>query len=129
MILLDTQALAWLALEPEKLSRKAIVAIAQARKETGIAISDKTLWELAMMFSRGRIELEVTLLEFLREVEQFCTVLAVNSAIGARSVQFSRLFPSDPADRVIAATAIVYGLPLITADAAIRKSGEVQCIW
>ena len=129
MILLDTQALAWLALQPEKLSRKETAAIAQARKETGLAISDETLWELAMMFSRGRIELEVTLLEFLREVEQFCTVLATNSAIAARSVQFSRLFPSDPADRVIAATAIVYGVPLITADAAIRKSGEVQCIW
>jgi PIN domain nuclease of toxin-antitoxin system len=129
MILLDTQAVAWLAQQPEKLSQAARAAIVQAREEAGIAISDKTLWELAMMFSQKRMELDVTLLEFLRETEQFCTVLPVNSAIAARSVQFSRAFPSDPADRIIAATAIVYDLPLVTADGAIRKSGEVRCIW
>ena len=129
MILLDTQATVWLAYEPGKLSRAANTAIVQARKETGVAISDKTLWELAMMFSRKRIDIGMDLLEFLRETEHFCTVLPVNSAIAARSVQFGRSFPSDPADRIIAATAIVYGLPLITADVQIRKSGEVQCIW
>jgi PIN domain nuclease of toxin-antitoxin system len=129
MILLDTQAMAWLALEPEKLSRAASAVIVEARKEAGIAISDKTLWELGMMFSQNRMDIGVTLLEFLRQTEQRCTVLPVNSAVAARSVQFSRAFPSDPADRIIAATAIVYELPLVTADSAIRKSGEVPCIW
>jgi PIN domain nuclease of toxin-antitoxin system len=38
-------------------------------------------------------------------------------------------YPRDPMDRMIGATAIVEGLALITADAAIRKSKAVATLW
>jgi PIN domain nuclease of toxin-antitoxin system len=129
VILLDTQTVAWLAFSPAKLSAAASKAIAEARGDEGIAIADKTLWELAMMESKRKIELDVPLQEFLVSVEQQFTVLPISAAIAARSVLFEKGFPKDPADRIIAATSIVHRLPLVTADAQIRKSGEVRCIW
>lgn len=129
MILVDTQIVIWLALEPEKVSRRASEAIREARRGDGVAISDKTLWELAMVFVKGRIGDDLSLRDLLEEIERNFAVLPVNAAIAERSVQFRKSFPADPADRIIAATAIVYGLTLVTADAQIRKSGEVLCLW
>ncbi len=43
--------------------------------------------------------------------------------------QFTPPFPSDPQDRLITATAIAEGLPLVTADEAIRAASEVRTIW
>jgi PIN domain nuclease of toxin-antitoxin system len=129
MILLDTQAVVWLALEPERLSAAADAAVAAASKEGGIAIADKTLWELAMMWSKKKMELDRPLGEFLLSVQQHCVVLPITAAIAERSVQFGKSFPGDPADQIIAATALVHGLALVTADKGIRKSGEVPCIW
>ena len=130
MILLDTQVVVWLAGEPERITQAARDAILKARAyDAGLAISDKTLWELAMISARGRLKINATLREFLDATERWCVVLPVNAAIAERSIQFEHPFPSDPADRIIAATAIVYALPLVTADAQIRRSGEVPCIW
>jgi len=129
MILIDTQIVIWLAVEPEKLSKRASEVIHMARTMDGVAISDKTLWELAMAFSKGRIQAGVMLKDLLQETERNFIVLPIDAAIAQRSVEFGGAFPSDPADRIIAATAIVYGLELVTADAQIRKSGEVPCIW
>jgi PIN domain nuclease of toxin-antitoxin system len=92
-------------------------------------VAGQTLWELAMMQSRRKIELDMSLREFLEGVEQRFIVLPVNAAIAARSVLFGKGFPKDPADRIIAATAIVHGLHLVTSDSQIRASGEVPCIW
>ncbi len=129
MILLDTQVVVWLADETELLSRAALQAIVQARAADGLAISDKTLWEIAMLYARKRLRLEGSLLSFLDEIERMFLILPVTGAIAERSVRFGKAFPSDPADQLIAATAIVHKLDLVTADALIRKSGEVSCIW
>ena len=56
MILLDTHALVWAVGESKRLSRAASNAILQAQKEDGVAIAAITLWELAMLVSRGRIQ-------------------------------------------------------------------------
>jgi PIN domain nuclease of toxin-antitoxin system len=129
MILLDTQAVAWLVADPERLSVPARLAVSEARRDLGLAIADKTLWELAMMVTKRRIEIAITLHQFLSEVERVCTVLPIDAAVAERSERFSDAFPKDPADRIIAATAIVHGLKLITSDKLLRESGQVSCIW
>jgi PIN domain nuclease of toxin-antitoxin system len=129
MILLDTQVVAWLALQPDLLSTAAVDAIRAARANGGVAISDKTLWELAMMVSKRRIDVQGPMIDFLRATEDEALVLPVDSAVAERSMTFGPQFPKDPADRIIAATALVHGLALVTADEGIRKSGEVSCIW
>ncbi len=129
-MIVDTQIVFWMAQVPELLSEKAVGAIDAARlRSEAICISDKTLWELAMMIQRGVVAVKTTPRAFLSTVEQVFRVLPITAAIAERSVQFSPRFPKDPTDRIIAATAIVHGQPLITADGEIRGSGEVPCIW
>jgi PIN domain nuclease of toxin-antitoxin system len=49
--------------------------------------------------------------------------------VAIESEQLGDSFPPDPADRLIAATARVHDLTLITSDQPIRKSGAVRTLW
>jgi PIN domain nuclease of toxin-antitoxin system len=130
VILLDTHVVSWLAFEPENISKAAAAGISQARLAgDGLGIADITLWELAMMVSRGRIQPAVPLESFLREIEANFVIFPVTASIAARSTQFTVAYPSDPMDRMIGATALIQGIPLVTADAKIQASKEVPCIW
>lgn len=129
MILLDTHVVLWVAQVPDLLSTSAEEAIRVERQRDGVGISDKTLWELAMMISRGRVRVKTSLLHFLRAVEENFTVFPVTAEIADRAVSLSSNYPRDPADRVIGATALVHGLQLVTRDDHIRASGEVPVVW
>ena len=130
VILVDTHVVVWLAFDQERISRKARTAIDEARKNAdGLAISDITLLELATLATRGRIRLDISLESFLQEVEARFVVLPISGRACARAMGLPSTYPKDPADRVIAATALVEGLSLLTADRAIRRSRTVQTIW
>lgn len=130
MILLDTCAVLPATLEPHLLSRRAAEALRTARRaNTGVAISDVTLWELAMAVSRGRVACPLPLNVYLAQVEARFVVLPVTPKIAEWALTFSTAFPKDPMDRIIAATAIAHHRTLVTSDKNIRKSGEVPCIW
>lgn len=130
MILADTHVVVWLAFNPGRLSRQAKAAIDEARRTGGgIAISDITLLELATLASKGRIRLDISLESFLREVEARFTVIPISGRACARAMGLPAAYSKDPADRIIAATALVEGLALVTADRGIRRSKAVDTIW
>lgn len=130
MILLDTHIVVWLAFSPDRLSTRARAAIDKARKQgDGLAISDMSLLELAMLVKKGRIHLEIPLESFLTEIEARFVVLPITGAACARLSHLPATYPNDPADRVIGVTAQAAGMELITADAAIRRSKAVRTIW
>jgi PIN domain nuclease of toxin-antitoxin system len=56
-------------------------------------------------------------------------VLPLTVDVAIESEQLGSGFPADPADCLIAATARVHDLTLITADAAIRTSRAVRTLW
>jgi PIN domain nuclease of toxin-antitoxin system len=130
VILVDTHVVVWLAFDQEQISRKARVAIEDARKNAaGLAISDITLLELAILATKGRIRLDISLESFLQEVESRFVVLPMSGRVCARAATLPEIYPKDPADRIIGATALVAGLALLTADRQIRRSKVVQTIW
>jgi PIN domain nuclease of toxin-antitoxin system len=130
VILVDTHIVVWLAFDQAQLSKKARAAINDARQNgEGLAISDITLLELATLSSKGRIRLDISLESFLREVEARFIVLPISGRACVRVLGLPAAYPKDPADRIIAATALVEGLRLLTADREIRRSRAVQTIW
>jgi PIN domain nuclease of toxin-antitoxin system len=130
LILLDTHIVLWLAFDAARLSKKAKTTIEEARQSgEGVAISDITLLELAMLARKKRILLSLSLGSFLSEVERRFVVLPMNGHICVRAFALPSTYPKDPADRVIAATALVQGLSLVTADREIRQSHAVPTIW
>jgi PIN domain nuclease of toxin-antitoxin system len=130
LILLDTHIVLWLAFDAARLSKKAKTTIEEARQSgEGVAISDITLLELATLARKKRILLGLSLGSFLSEVERRFVVLPMNGHICVRAFALPSTYPKDPADRVIAATALVQGLSLVTADREILRSHAVPTIW
>jgi PIN domain nuclease of toxin-antitoxin system len=130
VILVDTHVVVWLALEPAKISKRARAAIEEARRSgEGIAISDIGLLEIAILERKGRIKLKASLETFLSEIEARFIVLPINGRICVQAISLPPAYPSDPADRIIGATALVEGVSLVTADDGIRRSKAVRTIW
>jgi PIN domain nuclease of toxin-antitoxin system len=116
--------------DKRQLSTAAAEAIREeSRAGKGVAIASSTLWEIAMMSARNELRLPGTLTEYLSYVEAVFVVLPITGAIAERSVLFTGVFPNDPTDRLIGATAVVHGIRLVTKDKKIRTSKQVDCIW
>jgi len=129
VILLDTHVLIWTSSDPNRLSKKAREAIREARQSTGIAVASITLWELAWLAENHRIQVAGSVEAFVRESISRVIVMPMTSEIVALGVRLPQTFPRDPADRLIASTAIVDGLALVTADERIRQSKVARTIW
>jgi len=128
MILLDTQAAIWLALSPERLSRSARAAI-EDNVPARLALSAQSLYEVAWLIVRRRILPIEPLDTFIHSLQSRFTVYPLTPVIAIAAAQLPPTFPSDPFDRIIAATAIVERAPLLTADRNIRRSRALRTIW
>jgi PIN domain nuclease of toxin-antitoxin system len=129
MILLDTHVLVWVNAEVQRLSTRARRALIEARRAGGLAVAAMTLFEVAALLVRGRLQAVGTVEQAVIELVEGTTVLPVTPAIAAIAASLPREFPGDPGDRLITATAIAHGLVLVTADAAIRQYRQVRTIW
>jgi PIN domain nuclease of toxin-antitoxin system len=131
VILLDTHVLVWLMGEPEKLSKAAASAIRRARNSDGLSIADVTIWELALLLSRGVLQSCGTVENTVRNLvgRSGVSIKPITPEIAALATQFPNDYPRDPIDRLIGATARAEGLVLVTRDEGIRKSPLLKTIW
>ena len=131
MILMDTCAIIWDALEPEKLSSKALKAINKADESNALIISDISIWELSMLIKKKRLEVDTTAANFINLFLQSrsISVQAISPEIAELSVSFGADINNDPADRIIAATSIILNAQLVTADQNLIDSQMINTIW
>lgn len=129
MILLDTHVLVWAIAEPKRLSRAAAAAIRRARKAGGVAIAAISLWELANLVARGRVQSFGPLEASVRMLIEGVTIKPLTPEIAALSAQFADDYPQDPADRLIGATARAEGLLLVTRDESMRRCALLRTLW
>jgi PIN domain nuclease of toxin-antitoxin system len=129
VILLDSHALLWWALDPDQLSAKAATTVAEMEDRGGFA-SSISIWELGVKIQRGKLDLGISIDEFARRVEHggVVSLVPVDTTIWLASLAL-RWRHRDPADRVIVATALAKNVPILTKDSLIREFDGVTCVW
>ena len=126
-VLLDTHAFLWAATDEDRLSPKAARAIATTPYEQ-LAISDVTLQEIGLLLHADRISFRGSPAAVLGKLLHFVTVLPITLDIAIAAPALA-LKHGDQFDRIIAATAKVHQIPLITKDANITDSEIVATVW
>lgn len=129
VILLDTHALLWWALDPDHLSAIAAEAVDTMEAQGGYA-SSISIWELGIKVRRGHLELPITVDELARRIERGRVVelVPVDTTTWLRTLSLD-WDHRDPADRVIVATALIREVPVLTKDRALHDFGGVECVW
>jgi len=132
MIVLDTHVRGrWVDGRPKKLSRKARQALEQHGKRNELLIASISVFEIATLERRGRLRFKISAAEWLARVRRLpeLRVEPLSDDIAERAGQFGDTFPGDPADRMIAATAFIHGVPLVTHDEKLRRIEYLKTIW
>jgi PIN domain nuclease of toxin-antitoxin system len=101
MLVLDTCALIFDALQPEKLSGRARQAIARSEASNRLACCDISLWEIAMLMAKGRLDPGTDCKTFLELIlaGRSLRVLPITPEIAALSVGHEGFTHFDPAGR------------------------------
>jgi PIN domain nuclease of toxin-antitoxin system len=115
VILLDTHAAVWL-LTDRGLGKQSQRIVDRALAEDRLAVSAFSFWELAMLIAKRRLRSAKSVTEQrARLLACGMLELPVTGEIGILAAELEGL-NGDPADRIIAATAIAHGATLMTAD-------------
>lgn len=116
MILLDTHVLVWLAEANQRLGPVALKQINKAFQGGKVYVSAISYWEIGMLVEKGRIRMDLDLAVWRNDyIKQGLNEVSVTGEIGIKAAGFQQ-FHGDPADRIIAATALQNSLTLFTAD-------------
>lgn len=132
MILLDTHALVWWVADPDRIpprTRRRLEAAVEG--DQPLYASSISIWEIAMLVARDRLELRIPLADWLDAVEAipWLSFVPVDNRIAARAVLLEGFPHGDPADRMIVATTLGLGATLVTADARLRRYQPVPTAW
>lgn len=118
LLLLDTHVWIWFMLASPELATGGRTAINRAAASGQLRIAAISLWEAALLASRGRVALGRPLAQWIGEAVS-APGLAIEPLLPQIAVEACGLpeaFHRDPADRMIVATARVTGAVLMTRD-------------
>ena len=126
-LLLDTHIWLWSLLDPDRLGNSARHALRSQEGE--LRLSPISMWEALLLAERGRVALDPDPQGWLRKAMSIAPIaeapLTIDVALASRTVDLEH---QDPVDRFIVATAKVYGLALVTADARLLRCREVEVL-
>ncbi len=128
--LLDTHILIWWLNDVSQLSPEQREVIESASADRPLLVSDISLWEIATLCDLGRIRLTVPLREWLDKAVAPPLVRrqGISPAIATELAALPDSFHRDPADRILVATARVFGATLLTHDRRIVDADLVETL-
>ena len=120
-VVLDTNALIWLVRGDADLGIQSKELADLATFEDSLFVSAMSFWEIGMLVSKDRLRLDRPMTMWRRDVlDQGIEEIPLTGGVAMISTTLSGL-PNDPADRIIAATAITIGGTLMTADGKLLR--------
>jgi PIN domain nuclease of toxin-antitoxin system len=126
-LLLDTHIWLWIVLDPTRLSRRVARALDDA--ENQLWLSPISVWELLMLTQKRRIQLNEDVVTWTRRtLEKLQLHEAPLTTEVALETSVLSLEHSDPSDRLIAASAKVFDLTLVTADERLIAAPGIQVL-
>lgn len=135
-VLADTHSLVWSLYDPGRLSAAAFRSLSAATQTGRILISTITLVEVAYLTGRRTFPYSGVLPRLLAlsaDPAEPIDALPLTIDVARALDRVPRAEVPDMPDRIIAATAVAYGLPLVSADSDIQGSatlaGLVPVIW
>jgi PIN domain nuclease of toxin-antitoxin system len=131
MIVLDTHTWIWFISKPEVLSKRAKKAVSAAVEEKSVLISSISAWEVALLVIKKRLTLSLDVTDWIAKSEglPFIHFIEISNSIAVKSVNLPQPLHLDPADRIIIATALSAGVPLVTKDKKLLNYPHVETIW
>ena len=130
MILLDTHTWIW-SHSATKLLSDNVKKLIEKTQTDQRAIASISIWEFAMMVTKGRINVKIDPKRWLNNSidNSGLRVIELTPEIAMESCNLPGDFHKDPADRIIVATARAHNLTLLTKDRRIIEYPHVQAIW
>ena len=130
VIICDTHVLIFWQDDPKRLTKKAKELLVMGLEQNTLACSDISFWEIAMLFKAGRLRNDISAEQYMKDivVTMGLSVLPVTPEIAVLS-QKDIFIHKDPADRLIASTAMVRKASLISADDKLSKVKGLDVIW
>ena len=131
MIVLDTHVWVWWLDDPDALPARARKRVREAAADHAIYVSAISTWEVLLLNARKRLQFTMDAQDWVARSEAlpFLHFVPVDNAIAIRAVRLAEPFHKDPADRIIVATAMTMGVPIVSSDARIRAYPHVEAIW
>ena len=128
-VLLDTCSLIWAASDPEKLTPR--VADTLLANDTAVWVSAISCAELACLVERRRIAIDRHWKTWFRHVIDMNSwgVADIDLQVVEEAYSLPGEYHRDPADRIIAATARIKQLTILTADQKILDYPHVETMW
>ena len=131
MIVLDTHVWVWWVSGSGSLPRKVTTCLNEHRETGTIRVSSISVWEVAQLVERGRLELTMETEDWVARSEAlpFLEFVPVDNRIAMRSTSLPGKLRTDPADRMIVATTLALGARLVTKDDKLRRYSHVDTVW
>ena len=126
-LLLDTHVILWSAAEPERIPKN--IAVELENESNELWFSPISVWEILILAEKKRIILEADHKTSIRKILQNLSLreAVINHEVAIQS-RYVDLPHQDPADRFLAATAMVYDLTLVTADRRLTGSKKFSVL-
>jgi PIN domain nuclease of toxin-antitoxin system len=130
VIVLDTHTLVWWA-AGGPLSDTAAAIVQRNAASHSLFASSITTWEIGMLVDKGRLELTIGVVDWIKRVEVLPEIhfVPVDNDIALASTRLPGSLHPDPADRIIVATARALDAPLVTRDESLHRYSHVETIW